>query len=218
VRWDSNRREPDNLRDAVRLARRAYSDEVPDKLHEGYDSIGEGGTPKMTDRAVGYIMGDPEGDDAARDPETGQRDLAGWHYSPFRANLSVMARGTETQRLYAAIVQSITIGGQDPRGSALSAGVRPRVHGEVGGAHGAARVPALDDGSETACNGRKWHERRKRVALHRGTESPDARRTGQDTGIRASVSGAPRCVGDSRGREDQYRTCDRGFHVSLPDR
>ena len=125
VRWDSNRREPDNLRDAVRLARRAYSDEVPDKLHEGYDSIGEGGTPKMTDRAVGYIMGDPEGDDAARDPETGQRDLAGWHYSPFRANLSVMARGTETQRLYAAIVQSITIGGQDPRGSALSAGVRP---------------------------------------------------------------------------------------------
>ncbi len=125
VKWDHTRREPDNLRDAVRQARRAYADEVPGKLHDGPDAIGEGGTPRMTARAVGYIMGDPEGDDAGRDPETGQRDLAGWHYSPFRANLSVMSRGSETQRLYAAIVQSITIGGQDARDAALAAGVRP---------------------------------------------------------------------------------------------
>lgn len=125
VRWDVNRREPDNLRDAVRAVRRAYADEVPDKLHDGPDAIGDDGTPRMTARAVGYIFGDPEGDDAARDPETGQRDLAGWHYSPFRANLSVMSRGSDTQRLYAAIVQSITIGGQDPRQAALAAGVRP---------------------------------------------------------------------------------------------
>jgi hypothetical protein len=125
IRWDVNRREVDNLRDAVRAVRRAYADEVPTKLHDGPDAIGDDGTPRMTARAVGYIFGDPEGDDAGRDPETGQRDLSGWHYSPFRANLAAMSRGSDTQRLYAAIVQAITIGGQDARQAALAAGVRP---------------------------------------------------------------------------------------------
>lgn len=126
VNWDWHKREPSDLREAVRMVRKAYSDEVPDKLHDGPDAIGDDGTPRMTARAVGYIFGDPQGDDAGRDPETGERDLAGWHYSPFRANLDVMSHGSETQRLYAAIVQSVTLGGQDPRDAALSAGVRPR--------------------------------------------------------------------------------------------
>lgn len=125
VHWDANRREPSTVREAIRAVRRAYADEVPDKLHDGPDAIGEDGTPRMSAKAVGYIFGAPDADDAARDPETGQRDLAGWHFTPFRANLSVMSRGTETQRLYAAIVQSIAIGGQDAREAALAAGVRP---------------------------------------------------------------------------------------------
>lgn len=123
VRWDHNRREPDNLRDAVRLARRLYADEVPEKLHDS--AIGEDGAPRMNARAVGYIFGRADADDANRNPEDGRPDLVGWYYSPFRANLSVMARGSDTQRLYAAIVQSITIGGQDPRQAALASGVRP---------------------------------------------------------------------------------------------
>lgn len=124
VRWDFHRREPVDLRDAVRAVRRMYSDEVPTKLHDGPDAIGIDGTPRMTARAVGYIFGDLEGDDSMNS-KTGERDMTGWYHSPFRANLSVMARGTDTQRLYATIVQSITIGGQDPRQAALVAGVRP---------------------------------------------------------------------------------------------
>lgn len=66
VAWDFHRREPKDLREAVHYVRKAYADEVPDKLHEGYDSIGEGGTPKMTARAEGYIFGRPDADDAKR--------------------------------------------------------------------------------------------------------------------------------------------------------
>lgn len=123
IQWDVHKREPDNLRDAVRAVRRAYADEVPDKLHE--HAIGDDGTPRMTAKAEGYIFGHQEADDAARDPESGQRDLVGWYFSPFRANLATMERGTETQRLYAKIVSAVTIGGQDAKVAALAAGVGP---------------------------------------------------------------------------------------------
>lgn len=123
VAWDHHRREPETLRDAIRAVRRAYAAEVPDKLHDS--AIGEDGTPRMNARAVGYIFGSSSADDAGRDPETGQRDLVGYYYSPFRANLDTMHRGTETQRLYARIVSSITIGGQDAKAAALYHGVQP---------------------------------------------------------------------------------------------
>jgi hypothetical protein len=123
VKWDFTKREPDTLRDAVRMVRRAYADEVPDKLHDSV--IGDDGAPRMNARAVGYIFGSEVSDDAGKDPETGQRDLVGYYHSPFRANLAHMAQGSDTQRVYAAIVQSITIGAQGPREAALGAGVRP---------------------------------------------------------------------------------------------
>lgn len=123
VAWDITKREPDSLREAVRLVRKAYADEVPEKLHDS--AIGDDGAPRMNARAVGYIFGSNTSDDAGRDPESGERDLVGYYYSPFRANLANMARGSETNKVYAAIVQTITIGGQGPREAALSAGVRP---------------------------------------------------------------------------------------------
>jgi hypothetical protein len=60
VQWDYRHREPTDLRDAVRLARKAYADEVPERLHEGPDSIGEGGTPRMDARAMGYLFGNAQ--------------------------------------------------------------------------------------------------------------------------------------------------------------
>lgn len=121
--WDWRRREPVNLREAVRMVRRAYADEVPAKLHEGPDSIGEGGTPKMTARAEGYIFGSPRGSDVRHDPETGQPDLISYYHSPFRARLDELAHGDDTQRLIAQIVSHVTIGGRGPKEAAIEEGV-----------------------------------------------------------------------------------------------
>jgi hypothetical protein len=123
VSWDWRKREPRDLREAVRMARKAYSDEVPTKLHEGYDSIGEGGVPKMTARAEGYLFGRADADDAGRDAETGQRDLLGHYFAPFRAHLAQMERGDESSRKRAAIVSHVTIGSQGPREAAIAEGV-----------------------------------------------------------------------------------------------
>lgn len=127
VRWDWHRREPADLREAVRLARRAYADEVPDKLHNGRNSgtpaLAEDGSPRMTAKAEGYIFGPPGADDAARDPETGQRDLVGYHYTPFRATLERMEHGDEPSRKRAAIVTHVTMGSQGPMQAAIAEGV-----------------------------------------------------------------------------------------------
>jgi hypothetical protein len=123
LQWDVHKREPDNLRDAVRKCRRAYADEVPDKLHDSV--IGDDGAPRMNARAVGYIFGSGSADDASRNPETGEHDLQGFYYTPFRAALERMSHGADTERVYAAIVQSVTVGGQGPREAALLAGVQP---------------------------------------------------------------------------------------------
>jgi hypothetical protein len=64
VQWDWHRREPRDLREAVRMVRKAYADEVPTKLHDGPDAIGPDGTPRMTARAEGYIFGDERATDA----------------------------------------------------------------------------------------------------------------------------------------------------------
>lgn len=114
-------RDPDNLREAVRRVRRMYADEVPDRLHEA--ALGDDGTPRMTARAVGYIMGDHRGDDAGTDPETGQRDLLGYYHAPFRAALANLEHGSESERKRAAIVSHITIGSQGPREAAIAEGV-----------------------------------------------------------------------------------------------
>lgn len=103
------------------MVRRAYADEVPTKLHDA--AIGEDGTPRMTARAEGYIFGNASADDAGRDAETGQRDLIGYHFTPFRATLERMCRGNETERKIAAIVGHVTIGSQGPKEAAISEGI-----------------------------------------------------------------------------------------------
>jgi hypothetical protein len=120
VAWDYTQREPENLREAVRMVRRAYADEVPTKLHEGYDSIGEGGTPKMTAKAEGYLFGNPTSSDAGRDAETGEPDLVSYYHAPFRAALHRMSHGDEASRKRAAIVQHVTIGQQGPQEAAIA--------------------------------------------------------------------------------------------------
>jgi hypothetical protein len=88
TRWDYHRREPQDLREAVRMVRRAYADEVPPKLHEGYDSIGPDGTPKMTAKAEGYIFGSAQGSDAT----------SGKCNCPYEAGVRRMLYNTRTMK------------------------------------------------------------------------------------------------------------------------
>lgn len=120
LQWDFERRQPRNLREAERMVRRAYSDEVPTALHEGPDNIGQDGTPRMTVRAEAYIFGRAEADDAGRDPETGQRDLVGYYYAPFRATVATLRNGGPER---AAIVEHVAIGSQ----SGVEAAIREKV-------------------------------------------------------------------------------------------
>jgi hypothetical protein len=116
VRWDYHRREPRDLRDAVRMTRRAYGDEVPVSLHEGNNNIGMDGTPRMNSGAEGYIFGDRMGSAQAD-------EIVSYYYSPFRANLERMSRGDEAERRRAAIVSHVTIGSQGPLVAAVTEGV-----------------------------------------------------------------------------------------------
>jgi len=125
VAWDFRSREPADLRECVRMIRRAYSDEVPSRIHEGYDSIGIDGTPKWTTKAEGYIFGSPSGDDSRRNPETGERDVVGYFHSPFRATLDNMAHGDESSRRLGRIVAHVAIGSQGPVDAAISEGAHP---------------------------------------------------------------------------------------------
>ena len=54
------------------------------------------------------------------------RPAISYYQTPFRAALEKANSGDEKGRLYAAIVQGITIGGQGPQEAALQAGVAPR--------------------------------------------------------------------------------------------
>jgi len=76
IKWDASKREPRDLREAVRLVRAAYADEVPTKLHDHL--IGEGGTPKMTDAALRYL-------DQPHAADNREEGLISFHLTPFRA-------------------------------------------------------------------------------------------------------------------------------------
>jgi hypothetical protein len=117
LKWDWHRREPRDLREAVRMARQAYQEEVPVKLHD--TDIGPDGTPRMSARAEGYIFGSPTASDAPRDEPA----LVSYYLAPFRATLSGMERGDEATRKRAAVVSHITIGSQGPQEAAISEGV-----------------------------------------------------------------------------------------------
>lgn len=105
------------------MVRRAYSDEVPQKMHDGPNAIGDDGTPRMAAKAVGYIFGPEDRNDAGRNVETGQRDLIGWYYAPFRALLRKWSGGNDAARKRAAIVRHVAIGSQEGVSAAITEGV-----------------------------------------------------------------------------------------------
>lgn len=126
VAWDWHRREPRDLKEAVKMARKAYADEVPTKLHDA--DIGDDGTPRMAARAEGYIFGSQDATDARPelDQDTGDRiyPLLSYRLTPFRATLANMERASEeANRRRAAIVRHVTIGTQGPVDAALAEGV-----------------------------------------------------------------------------------------------
>lgn len=146
VRWDWHKRDPLDLRDAVRMARRAYSDEVPDKLHDGTLHLAPDGSPRMTANASRTIFGsgtetdtprpqchchvEPDADghidhkeDCPKITEAEQRPFIEYYLAPFRATLAGMELGDEASRKRAAIVSAITIGGEGPQEAAIKAGV-----------------------------------------------------------------------------------------------
>ena len=115
--WDYRQHVPDDLRGMVRAARRAYEDEVPTKLHEGPDNIGEGGTPKMAATFVRYM--DQPG---ASDAERGDQPLTSHYLTPFRAQMQRMMNGGLRQARRARIVHHITVGSQEPTLAAIAEG------------------------------------------------------------------------------------------------
>jgi hypothetical protein len=118
VSWDWHRRAPETLRDAVHMIQRAYADEVPAKLHDGPDAIGDDGTPRMTAQAQGYIFGRPDADDSQR----GEQPLTAYYLTPFRATMARLERSDEVSRRDARIVQHITFGGMRPVEAAMAEG------------------------------------------------------------------------------------------------
>ena len=151
VSWDWHKRQPRDLRDAVRFVRQAYADEVPAKLHNG--ELADDGTPRMTPQAEGYIFGNPTRTDAGKraqcavdcrfhpanvfaDLSEGGRNheehcpahpnnqpLLSYYLTPFRATLARMERGSEPEAKRAAIVRHVTIGSQGPKEAAIAEGV-----------------------------------------------------------------------------------------------
>jgi hypothetical protein len=119
VAWNYHNREPKDLREAVRMARAAYADEVPGRMHNR--DLADDGTPKMTPQAEGYIFGsDTSGE--TRPVEGDPAPVLDFYRTPFRAALENLRRSSPKR---AAIVAHITIGSQEPGASAITEGVPP---------------------------------------------------------------------------------------------
>lgn len=121
IAWDWRQREPKDLREAVRLVRKAYADEVPDKLHDGPDAIGEGGTPRMTARAEGYIFGSATASDARPLDD----ELVSYYHTPFRAALCRLQHGSAPEQRRGRIVSHVTIGQMGPVEAAIAEKAHP---------------------------------------------------------------------------------------------
>jgi hypothetical protein len=120
VAYDWTKRQPSDLREAVRMARQAYADEVPGRMTEGPGAIGDDGAPRFAPETTSYIFGNARQTDAGRDPEPG---FISYYLAPFRATLDRMACGDETSKKRAAIVGHVTIGSQGPQQAAIAEGV-----------------------------------------------------------------------------------------------
>ena len=151
--WDWRKREPRDLREAVRMVRQAYADEVPAKMHNS--ELADDGTPRMTPQAEGYIFGNPTRTDAGgraqcvvdcrfhpdnvfgdlseggrhHEPHCpahpDNRPLLSYYLTPFRATLADMERGDPQCQRRAAIVRHVTIGSQGPQEAAIAEKAHP---------------------------------------------------------------------------------------------
>ena len=113
VAWNYHKRTPTSLSEAVDMIRQAYADEVPTKLHEGADSLGEGGTPQMHPRFVSYL----DDDDQAGIERKGENVALDYMKTPFRGTLAMY----EPNR--ARIVEHVAIGSMGPMQAAIAEGV-----------------------------------------------------------------------------------------------
>jgi hypothetical protein len=141
---DYHKRQPRDLRDAVRMCRRAYADEIPTRMHN--QDLADDGTPRMTPQAEAFIFGSPTWTDAGRSEACScgkpERDVRGivmaihardcpalgnhaeaFYLTPFRATLATMERASEPESRRAAIVGHVTIGSQGPKEAAIAEGV-----------------------------------------------------------------------------------------------
>jgi len=101
--FDWRNREPRDLREAVRLVRAAYSDEIPGRMAEGSDTYNLDGSPRFAPETAAYIFEGSAG--------------------PFGRLLAHLERGSEHERKRAAIVRHVTIGSQSPWTAAVAEAV-----------------------------------------------------------------------------------------------
>ena len=117
VAWNYHNREPKDLREAVRMVRAAYADEVPGRMHNR--DIADDGTPRMTPQAEGYIFGsDTSGTE--RRVEGEPLPALDYYRTPFRAALEHLRRSSPKR---AAIVSHVAIGSQEGGAAAITEGV-----------------------------------------------------------------------------------------------
>ena len=125
VAWNYHNREPKDLREAVRMVRAAYADEVPGRMHNR--DIADDGTPRMTPQAEGYIFGsDTSGTE--RRVEGEPLPALDYYRTPFRAALEHLRRSSPKR---AAIISHVTIGSQSPIQAAIAEGVPAWCAGDV---------------------------------------------------------------------------------------
>lgn len=143
VNWQFHNREPRDLREAVRMVRQAYADEVPQKLHDA--QLGEAGTPRMSGQALGYMFGSENAGEEHRAEcdcraisinrnlpflEAGEhhddcaskapRPALDFYRTPFRAALAHLERVNKHR---GAIVSHVSIGSLSPSEAAMREGV-----------------------------------------------------------------------------------------------
>jgi hypothetical protein len=107
---------PSDLRELVRDLRRAYTDEVPTRIHSR--DTDAGGDPAWSPEFTRYLTGSDSATDA-RDP--GSTEV---YLTPFRACMASMERSTDqATRKRAAIVSHVVIGNYGPVEAAILEGL-----------------------------------------------------------------------------------------------
>ena len=97
----------------------AFAAEVPAKLHEGPDHIGEGGTPVMTGAFMGYIS---TGTGSVTTPDDLEPVYEGIFRKPLQEAIAGMKRSPGKVAWWGLIVERIIIGSQMPANAAMAEG------------------------------------------------------------------------------------------------